>query len=348
MKKKIGIIGSGEVSQALADGFLKYGCEVLMGSRQPGKLAQWEATAGEKGKIGTFVDAASFGEILILAVKGSAASEALRLSGRENLKDKTIIDATNPIADLPPENGVLRFFTDLQQSLMEQLQAEYKEAHFVKAFNSVGNALMVNPDFHGLKPTMFICGNNQQAKNEVREILDLFGFETLLHGAGIKVSFDTGWDPRGFQKKEVEPLFDILPKVDVFLPNIDEARKILGDDSLTPDGAARIFLDMGVKVVVIKMGKLGCYVTDGQFAGFVPAFNVKVVDTTGAGDTFMAGLLSAYVNGKILHDCAVIGAATAGIKVGGVGWSTYPTRDAVNRFLQENYNNNPANPPLQL
>jgi predicted dinucleotide-binding enzyme len=129
------------------------------------------------------VDAASFGEILVLAVKGSAASEALRLSGKDNLKEKTIIDATNPIADLPPENGVLRFFTNLQQSLMEQLQAEYKEAHFVKAFNSVGNALMVNPDYHGIKPTMFICGNSQEAKKEVKEILDLFGFETEDMGA---------------------------------------------------------------------------------------------------------------------------------------------------------------------
>ncbi|MGA9140266.1 MAG: carbohydrate kinase family protein [Methanocella sp.] len=159
----------------------------------------------------------------------------------------------------------------------------------------------------------------------------------LLHGAGIKVSFDTGWDPRGFKKEEVEPLFNIIPKVDIFLPNIDEARKILGDDSLTPESAARILLDMGVKVVVIKMGKDGCYVTDGKTAEQVPAFKVKVVDTTGAGDTFMAGFISAYVNGRGLRECAVIGAATAGLKVGGVGWSTYPTRESVNKFLKENH-----------
>jgi ribokinase len=170
----------------------------------------------------------------------------------------------------------------------------------------------------------------------------------LLHGAGIKVSFDTGWDPRGFQKAEVEPLFDIIPKVDIFLPNIDEARKILGDDTLTPEGAARIFLDMGVKIAVIKMGKDGCYVTDGKTAERVPAFKVKVVDTTGAGDTFMAGFITAYVKGKSLRECAVIGAATAGLKVGGVGWSTYPTREKVNKFLQENYNKNSNVPPLHL
>ncbi len=169
----------------------------------------------------------------------------------------------------------------------------------------------------------------------------------LLHAAGIQVSFDTGWDPLGFQKKEVEPLFKIIPKVDIFLPNIDEARKILGDDSLTPEGAARILLDMGVKIVVIKMGKDGCFVTDGKTAEYVPAFKVPVVDTTGAGDTFIAGFIMGYVHGKSLRECAVIGAATAGIKIGGVGWSTYPTREKVNKFLQENYNRTQP-VPLQL
>ncbi len=170
----------------------------------------------------------------------------------------------------------------------------------------------------------------------------------LLHAAGIQVSFDTGWDPLGFQKKEVEPLFEIIPKVDIFLPNIDEARKILGDDRLTPEGAARILLDMGVKIVVIKMGKDGCFVTDGKTAEHVPAFKVTVVDTTGAGDTFIAGFVMGHVHGKSLRECAVIGAATAGIKIGGVGWSTYPTREKVNKFLQENYNKDPKHPPIQI
>lgn len=177
MKKKIGIIGSGAVGQALANGFLKYGYEVLVGSREPEKLAQWKAGAGEKGSIGTFVDAAGFGEILVLAVKGNGAKDALTLSGKGNLKGKVIIDATNPIAELPPEKGVLRFFTDLKLSLMEQLQQVFSEALFVKAFNSIGNALMVNPQFNGIKPSMFICGNNEEAKKEVAEIVELFGFE---------------------------------------------------------------------------------------------------------------------------------------------------------------------------
>ena len=89
-----------------------------------------------------------------------------------------MIDTTNPIAEAPPEDGVLRFTTSLDESLMEQLQHRFPDVNFVKAFNSVGNMFMVNPSFPGGKPSMFICGNNQEAKNEVQEILDLFGWET--------------------------------------------------------------------------------------------------------------------------------------------------------------------------
>jgi predicted dinucleotide-binding enzyme len=94
-----------------------------------------------------------------------------------NVAGKPVIDATNPIADLPPVNGVLKFFTSLDESLMERLQREFADARLVKAFNSVGNSLMVNPQFAGGKPTMFICGNNEAAKKIVSDILDQFGWE---------------------------------------------------------------------------------------------------------------------------------------------------------------------------
>ena len=178
MNKKIGIIGSGTVGQTLGTGFLKYGYEVKIGSRDLTKLADWKSTAGESGSIGSFAEAAQFGDILVLATKGSAALNALQLAGRANLSDKTIIDTTNPIADTPPENGVLNFFTELNDSLMERLQHSFPDAHFVKAFNSIGGSLMINPDFGAEKPAMFICGNDQKAKSEVAEICALFGFET--------------------------------------------------------------------------------------------------------------------------------------------------------------------------
>ena len=101
---------------------------------------------------------------------------------QRNLAGKPVIDATNPIADAPPTNGVLKFFTSLDASLMEDLQRAIPDAHFVKAFNSVGNALMVDPRFKGGRPTMFICGNNDKAKRTVRGILDQFGWETADMG----------------------------------------------------------------------------------------------------------------------------------------------------------------------
>ena len=133
---------------------------------------------GKSANVGSFSDTANFGDIFVLAVKGSAAIDVLTKAGESNLSGKTIIDATNPIADAPPVNGVLKFFTSLDKSLMEELQTKLPKANFVKAFNSVGNSLMVNPDFKGIKPTMFICGNNENAKKEVTEITEQFGFET--------------------------------------------------------------------------------------------------------------------------------------------------------------------------
>ncbi len=178
---KVGILGSGDVAKALAAGFLKYGHTVVMGTRDQAKLADWLAQQ-PGGQVGSFSEAAKSGELVVLAVKGSVALEALRAAGAVNLAGKPIIDATNPIADTPPINGVLRFFTNLDESLMERLQREFAEARFVKAFNSVGNALMVNPQFRGGKPTMFICGNDEAAKQIVGGILEQFGWETADMG----------------------------------------------------------------------------------------------------------------------------------------------------------------------
>ncbi len=178
---KVGILGSGDVGTALAEGFLKHGHEVTIGTRSPAKLADWQS-ANPKGRVANFADTARFGEVVILAVKGTIAADALRAAGSANLAGKTVIDACNPITDEPPVNGVLRFFTGPNDSLMERLQKEFSAAHFVKAFNSVGAGLMVNPQFKGGKPTMFICGNETSAKNKVHEILDQFGWETADMG----------------------------------------------------------------------------------------------------------------------------------------------------------------------
>jgi 8-hydroxy-5-deazaflavin:NADPH oxidoreductase len=178
---KVGVLGSANVGKVLASGFAKHGHQVRLGTRSPSKLADW-AASNRSVDVGTFAEAAQFGQLIVLAVKGTAAMEALKLAGESSVAGKTVIDATNPIADAPPVNGVLKFFTDLDESLMERLQNAFPAAHFVKAFSSVGNACMVNPQFAGGRPTMFICGNSDSAKAAVRGILDQFGWETADMG----------------------------------------------------------------------------------------------------------------------------------------------------------------------
>lgn len=173
--KKIGILGSGPVAQALGQGFVKYGYEIMVGSREPSKLKEWQSAQGEKVSTGTFQDAAEFGEIIVLAIKGTAAKEVVK-SLSEKLNGKTVIDTTNPIAEAAPENGVLLFFTNINKSLMEDLQEHVPGANFVKAFSCIGNPFMVDPSFPQ-KPSMFICGNNDRAKEEVRDIVEKFGHE---------------------------------------------------------------------------------------------------------------------------------------------------------------------------
>ena len=177
MKKRVGILGSGVVGQALANGFLKYGYEVMIGTRDASKLIEWKNDAGENAWVGSFEDAAHFGHIVALAVKGDAAEFVLDLAGAANLHEKTVIDTCNPISEEPPENGVIKYFTNINYSLMEQLQKKYHRIHFVKAFSCVGNALMVDPSYPDGKPTMFICGNNEEAKKQVEQILEMFGWE---------------------------------------------------------------------------------------------------------------------------------------------------------------------------
>jgi predicted dinucleotide-binding enzyme len=179
----IGVLGSGAVGETLANGFLKHGYRVMRGSREPEKLEPWRKAAGGSASIGTFDQAARFGELVVLAVKGDAAEQVVDLAGPANLAGKPVLDTTNPIASTPPTRGVIGYFTKQNESLMERLQARAPEAQFVKVFSSVGAPFMVNPDFGGVKPSMFICGNSADAKAAVRKVLDQFGWETEDVGA---------------------------------------------------------------------------------------------------------------------------------------------------------------------
>lgn len=214
MAKKIGIVGSGAVGQALANGFLKHGYDVTIGTNDSGKRQELKSKTGDKARVGSFEETAKFGDIVVVAVKGSAAEAAVRAAGIANLTGKTIIDTNNPIADAPPVNGVLQFFTSPNESLMERLQKLAPEARFVKAFSCVGHAVMVNPDFKGGKPTMFICGNDEGAKREVGEILDRFGFEVadmgMVEAARAIEPLSILWCIPGFRRNSWTHAFKLL------------------------------------------------------------------------------------------------------------------------------------------
>jgi predicted dinucleotide-binding enzyme len=210
---KIGIIGSGVVARTLASGFLKHKHEVAIGSRDAAKLAEW-AKQNATARIGSFFDVAKFAEVVVLAVKGTVAADALRLAEAANLAGKPVIDATNPIEDSPPKDGIMKLFTSFEESLMERLQREFKSAHFVKAFNSVGSTCMVDPQFKGGKPSMFIAGNDAAAKKTVTAILTEFGWETEDMGAAEAARFIEPlcvlWCIPGFQKNDWVHAFKVL------------------------------------------------------------------------------------------------------------------------------------------
>jgi predicted dinucleotide-binding enzyme len=178
--KKVAVLGSGIVGEVLANGLLKHGYATMRASREPAKLEDWKKNAKGEASVGTFTEAAKWGDIVVLAIKGNAA-EALVAELAPSLAGKTVIDSTNPIGDKPPVNGVLQYFTSMNESLMERLQKKAPDAHFVKAFNSVANSVMVNPKYD--HPTMFICGNDANAKKDATEIVTKFGWEAFDMGA---------------------------------------------------------------------------------------------------------------------------------------------------------------------
>ena len=212
---KVGILGSGDVGKTLAKGFLEHGYQVAIGTDHAEKLAEFKRE-NPQIETATFEQAAKSGDIVVLCIKGTIAEKIIEKIKR-HLSGKTVIDTTNPIADAPPENGVLKYFTSFEQSLMERLQKIAPDAQFVKAFNSIGSGLMINPDFRdNTKPTMFICGNNDDAKKKVHEILEKFGFETEDMGKAESARAIEPlcmlWCIPGFLRNEWAHAFKLLKK----------------------------------------------------------------------------------------------------------------------------------------
>ena len=181
---KIGVLGSGDVGRVLAGGFLKLGHEVKIGSREPAKLNEWVGKAGKGASAGTFAEAAKFGDLIVLATLGVAAENAIKSAGISSFDGKVIIDATNP---LDFTGGAPRLSVGHTDSLGEQIQRLLPKARVVKAFNTVGNAHMIHPQFPGGPPDMFLCGNDDGAKKTVTQICEHFGWGVVDIG-GIEGS----------------------------------------------------------------------------------------------------------------------------------------------------------------
>jgi 8-hydroxy-5-deazaflavin:NADPH oxidoreductase len=176
---KLGVLGSGPAGQTLATGFLEKGHPVMIGSRDPVKLDGWVRHAGRGAQVGTFVDAAQFGEIVVLSVLGSAAEDVIRLAGTENLTNKIVIDASDP---LDFSSGRPGLFVGTTDSLGERIQRLVPDAYVVKSLNVVQADVMINPRLTGDEPDMFIAGNSDEAKQTVSQLLAEFGWPVIDMG----------------------------------------------------------------------------------------------------------------------------------------------------------------------
>ncbi len=214
---KIGVLGSGIVGRVLGEAFHKEGHDVMIGTRDTSKeeITKW-LSENQGTQAGSFESTAAFGDIIVLATPGGATLEIIEQAGKNNFTGKTIIDATNPISAQPPINGVLSFFTDYNSSLLEQIQALLPNANPVKAFSSVGNAFMYKPQFTEGTPSMFIAGNNEEAKATVTAILTNFGWETEDMGkaeaARAIEPLSILWCLPGFTKNQWHHAFKLLKK----------------------------------------------------------------------------------------------------------------------------------------
>jgi predicted dinucleotide-binding enzyme len=199
----------------LANAFKSEGHQVVLGTRNPAKKELGDFKSNHPSiPVATFEETAEGAELIVLATAGTGAEEAIRMAGLHNFIGKVVIDTTNPLSHEPPVNGVLKYFTDINNSLMERIQQLLPEAKLVKAFSSVGNALMYKPRLIEGTPTMFICGNDEQAKKIVKEILTSFGWETedmgMAEGARAIEPLYMLWCIPGFLRNSWSHAFKFL------------------------------------------------------------------------------------------------------------------------------------------
>jgi 8-hydroxy-5-deazaflavin:NADPH oxidoreductase len=176
---KVGILGSGDVGKALAIGFASLGHQVKISSRdfENIKLREWASELEDTVSIASFEETAIFGEIIVIAVKWDGVENAIHLANPENLSHKVVIDVTNPLDfsnGMPPS-----LYIGHTNSGGEAIQRLIPKSLVVKTLNIVNNLTMINPTFNDGVPSMFLCGNDENAKNQVTEILKDFGWKDI-------------------------------------------------------------------------------------------------------------------------------------------------------------------------
>jgi predicted dinucleotide-binding enzyme len=177
---KVGIIGSGTVGQTIGAKLAALGQDVMIGTRDAGKLGEWLSQLDQKVRVGSNAEAAAHGEVVINATSGAGALEALQLAGAQHLSGKTLIDISNPLdfsQGFPPSLSISN--TD---SLGEQIQRAFPDTRVVKTLNTLTAALMVEPrqladgDHH-----IFVSGDDAAAKAQVTELLKgWFGWRHVI------------------------------------------------------------------------------------------------------------------------------------------------------------------------
>lgn len=185
---KIGVFGTGDVGKSLANAFLALDHEVTLGARQEGNpvASDWAKGGGPRAKSGSFTEAAQFGEIIVLATLGTATPQAIEMAGVSHFDGKLVWDVTNPLdfsEGKPP-----KLVGSVGTSAGEIHQRLLPNAQVVKVFNTVGNALFFRPKLQGeLRGDMFLCGNNEAAKQRTAKLVRDFGWEPVDIG-GIEAS----------------------------------------------------------------------------------------------------------------------------------------------------------------
>jgi predicted dinucleotide-binding enzyme len=176
---RIGILGSGVVGQTLGARLVEIGHDVMVGTTKPARLDDWLAAVGKGGSVGSFAEAAAHGDLVVVATKGEATLEVLARVGADKLSGKVLLDVTNPLdfsKGMPPT-----LFVSNTDSLGEQIQRAHPHAWVVKSLNTVNSAVMVDPgQLADGDHTMFLCGDDDDAKRQVVELLRGFGWKDII------------------------------------------------------------------------------------------------------------------------------------------------------------------------